>query len=226
MSAKHRCLDFPELEIILDLPAAAPARLELEACPRCRARMAVLAEFLTDTSHPAGAHPEEAGRRLRLAFETELRQAAGAPRAEAARHSAAWPIRHRRLAWGLAASLALAVLILGGRQRWFAPEPADLLRGERHQGEEAILLLPMAARPDGSLLLGWRAVRGAEVYKVQFLSADLETVAEFTVLTDTLLLLTPGALAAVPGSPLAWQVTALGNSATLARSGIVAVSTP
>ena len=226
MNASHRCPDFPELEAMLDLPPSAPERQALEACPRCRARLAVLAEFLTDDSRPEGARLADAGPRLRRAFEAELEAAAGGPRPERSRPSAMQRFWGSRLSWGLAASFTLAALVLGGRELWLEPQPAQLVRGDRAGGETGLELLPVITRPDGALILRWRPAPGATSYRVQLLDAGLAPIAEEAALADTLLLLPPGALPAASGDLFGWQVTALQDGATLAVSGVGVFGAP
>ena len=208
---QHRCLDFPALEALVDLPPAAAARA-LADCPRCQARLSLLTEFLGDAAHPPGAQPEAAARRLRRALAVEL----DAAQLHRGRHQL-W--LQPRLVWSLAAGLAAVVCLiaLGGERGWFTAEPPERWRGER-PGAEISLLSPQT-EVGGALLLSWRSLSGAAGYRVDLLDADLRLLGSIAA-TDTLLRVDPTTLPAGARAALAWQVTALAaeGGAVLARS--------
>jgi hypothetical protein len=215
---EHRCLDFPDLEALISLPPEAPARRALADCPRCGARLSLLAEFLEDKTRPAGARPEAAARALRRAMAAELGAGAGA----ASRRQPGL-----RLAWRLSAGLAMlaCVVTVGALRGWFAPELVERWRGEVPNAELA--LLPAHRDPTGDWLLSWRALPGAASYRVDLLDADLQLLGSVAA-ADTLLRLSPAALPAQARSPLAWQVTALAteSGAALAQSPLGLLPSP
>lgn len=222
MSAQksHHCLDFAALEALIDAPAAAEARLALGDCPRCRARLSLLAEFLADASRPLGAQPEIAAQAIRRVLAGELASPAEAPSRRRLR-----PLSRRD--WSLAAGLAavLCLLAIGLEWRWLTPESPDRWRGERSGAE--IVLLPPQSEAGGRLLLSWRALPGAATYRIEVLDSELDVLQSLTA-TDTLLLLDPLNSPAARPAPLAWQVTALpeAGSPALAQSPVARLPLP
>ncbi|MBM4117428.1 hypothetical protein FJ251_06730 [bacterium] len=219
MKVDHRCLSTRDLETLVDLPPTAPARQALLGCPRCQTQLEQLEEFLHDRSRPAGSRPDDAAWRLQLALAAELR-GAGADRRPN------W-LRRPRLAWGVAASLALAGVLFAVVDEWgWRPrETTPRWRGEPMPA--TILLLPVGREAADTLRLSWRAQAGAARYRVDIWDADFRSLLRAS-LADTLLRVDAARLRAKAAPPFAWQVTALATAegAVLAHSPIATLSIP
>jgi hypothetical protein len=163
------CPEFETLAAWRELPGSDARRAHVESCPRCRARLAAMDEFVTPTADelPAGewaAAREELGRRR--AGDERLRSRGGAEVVRMPRHAPRW-----RLALALGAAAALvaisAVTWLGVRGR-----QAPALR---ESGPAA--WAPTVKLQARTIRISWAAVPQAETYRLVFSDPTLEPIA-------------------------------------------------
>jgi hypothetical protein len=223
-SACHAIRELPALGV---LPAGDPRRAHLNACPRCRARLATYLEFVEAPPAVSGPQREEALARLGAALDREI---LGRARTTARSFPA-----HRRRPWldgrallgerglpagALAAAALLAVIGLTVLRVQERP-PGVVLRAQHGRGgTELPETVAGHLEDDGSLLLRWRPVAGATAYRVELLDGELALLAAFEAGADTQRVIPADALrrAVHTAGSHAWTVTALVHGDVIARS--------
>jgi hypothetical protein len=215
---KQGCPPLERFEELLRLDPGDPRRAHLEDCPRCSARVTAFQSFLTMRPLPEGIDLDEARRRLSQALRQEV---AGRERASRSRPSFPsgfflWP--RWKPALGLAAALALGVILVRTTLDR-RPDQEIVLRGDSGAGPAVVLLQPVPAE-DGALLLRWRKAQDAEGYRVLIYGPDLAEIARIEAGGDTALVLTAARLSqlARPGSAVFWRVATLGRGDQLSLS--------
>jgi hypothetical protein len=235
---KSACIATEDLATILDLPPDAPERHHLETCPRCMARLATYMEFILDSSVPPGADSKEAGKSLRIAFQTAMDHApteavrSRRPLRPERTWSFPWRLRPVRAFAAAAAVLIVAVGLYAGITYVRGDHEVDVLRGRSvpdggAMGERITLLEPRAEGAD-AIRLRWDAASGITSYEVVVFGADLQDLARFPLLKETNCLvrkadLRPGP---APGAVIGWQVIAYRDGAAALRSPVGALRIP
>jgi hypothetical protein len=206
-----------ELERLLTLPEDHPERRAAAASPRFEALRRMLAEFerptdaLVTDAELASARVE-LRRRLAEAGLLDSPAATRAPTPAAPQAPRSLP-RPGVLVWlltggGRPAFAVAAALIVVGIGWWTTQRPTrETTRAIATPGA-----FELATRLEGDgLVLSWRAVEGADGYRVVFLDAGLAEVARLDVPTGTSLTLRAGELPAgvSPGSRVSLEVVAL-----------------
>ena len=164
------CPDFEALASLSRLPAGDARRAHLEGCARCQARLLSLEEFLAPSSDDL---PEDEWR----AAEAELRRRRAHDGLVAPSRGVGSVRRSRTLtAWRPAFAAAAAIVIVAGA--WL------VVRG-RHEPELRGVpggdWVPTVETRGPIATIAWRALPGADNYRVVFLGASLEPVATLDV---------------------------------------------
>jgi hypothetical protein len=199
------CIKPEDLGGVADLAPDHPVRLHLSSCARCQARWKAYLSFLADKDPIPGARDEAAGEVLAGLIDLQFGTAAPVRRVRRSPFDR-WKGRFLILT-PAAAVIVVALLILGHGERGRAPE--QVLRGPE---TAAIFGLEIpVVQPDGRLRLAWRALAGADAYRVRVFNTGLDRVFESPAQSETTLVLTPSEFrpAGPPGSPLLWRVIAL-----------------
>ena len=211
------CIRSEDLGEVAELPAGHPLRMHLESCSRCQAQWKAYQSFLEDDRVLPGTRDAEAA----AALDAAIRRHFPSPRPEEARESGRSGRlgRHRnlrRFAPVLAGAAALAAVLLVGHPR--GPNLGDLvLRGH---GPALLHLEAPRTLPDGAVLLTWSSFTGADAYRVAILDLRLDPVCDLPALSETTMVLRPGALDphARPGTKVIWRVIALRDREAIAAS--------
>jgi hypothetical protein len=221
VSAKPvECVAAEDVGDILVLPEGDPRRLHLESCPRCRALVVSHREFLAAHDDESIYGEREARQmdaaRARLVAES---RPATAHRGSAERPRETWWDRwfapSLRPAWAIAGvALAAGAVLYAARLRAPAPEP--VLRGG---GVEPMALGEPERRPDGGVVLRWRAEAGAERYELHFYSTSLAELGQLSG-ADTSIVLAPAELpeAYRAGAIILYRVRAMRGGDAIATS--------
>ena len=227
MNMEH--VDPEELGEIESLPESHPKRRHVEECPRCKAALAAYQAFLSPPEGLAASDRAEARTRLTAARAAGGR--VGGVRAGAVtagrRRWWAWPAWRPALALSAAAVVA-AVLYVSYSYRG-GPQPTSLRGGhEELRGGGAPEILDVARDRDDAFRLRWRAVAGADAYRVTLFAANLEVIGEYEAGADTSFSLGAGGAGATNGSDavgraLYVQVTALREGEEASTSAMVPV---
>lgn len=208
---------------LLRLDAEDPRRRHLEECPRCRARATAFRSFMEMEPAPAGADREDARRKLCAAIRHETEHGGGGAESRS-------PASLRRMlspAWkpalGLtAAAMLIAILVRAPGDRGQTGEM--MLRGA---GASAAAVEAPAATwgADGSVVLQWPTVAGADGYRVLIYNQDLEEIARLETAREATVILSAERSAAwVPaGEAVFWRVAALshGDATSLSSPAIL-----
>lgn len=215
-----RCIPIEELARVRELPAGAPERAHVDACPRCRASLLALEEFEhADERLPAEAGA--AGARAKLDALIETLTTAPAP-ASRSRESAGWLQRlFAPPAVRFAAGFAIVALIAASAWLVLRPPGGGTAPGERIvRGEAAPSGEARLETVTGGWALTWPAVAGAETYDVVFLDADLHELARVPAVAGTRLALERDALPAglSPGATVLVEVDAMAGGGVLFAS--------
>lgn len=222
-----RCFEVEELGEILQLNAADPRRLHIDACPRCQSRLLVYREFVEDSTVPEGARLQDAAARLGRAFQGEVAPPRSArlpkSRSTLSRLMDSLWAPALKPAWVGAGVLVMAFVAYTGYQAYWNSKAPDVLRGAGPGGSMrsgSVVLRPARVGPDGTITLSWGSVTGADTYRVRLLSSALADLATFGPLPDTSLAVAaehlPRGLPA--GTLVGWQVEALASGEVLATS--------
>jgi len=192
----NRCLTLEELGVADERAAA-----HLRDCPRCRARWASYREFLEPADTPDLSELREANTALDALIDREFGRSSPAtseapavpelgplsrpPRSVPARRPRWW-------LWGLVPALgaACALMVLLSPDRG----GSGVMRGGK---PSPIVVEPVETRADGSVLLRWRRVPGADRYRVRLFDPDLRPLDEGPVRVDTFLVVPAGSGAAL-----------------------------
>ena len=196
-----RCLSVEEIARLGTADARDPQRRHVDSCARCAALAVEYAEFVR--AQPGeGADVGDAARHL-SAFVAEriVREPASAATQRPPRRR--FDLSYRRLLL-MAASAAAAVVLVVVVARWQSTPDEVRLRGEG----VALQLEPYTVAVDGTVVLSWSAVPGADGYRVQILGADLSERAVLAPAVGTTAVLSPAILALERGTYY-WEVTAL-----------------
>jgi hypothetical protein len=165
------CLEFEALASLSGLPAGDPRRVHVEGCPRCRARLIALEEFVAASGSgvpDAEWRVAEAALRRRRVSDGLVSPPAAPP---AARRT--W----MRAEWRPVLAAAAAVVVVSAGSWWVTKshhEPA--LRAV--PGDEWTLAV---GTREAGVTIAWLAAPGADQYRVVFLDASLEPVATLEV---------------------------------------------
>lgn len=228
MTTGDRCIPVELLEEASQRPSDDPGRRHLETCPRCRARLAELEDFLRRTPAPPEARPGEARLELQQWLDTQLL----APAPVRARPL---PVARRRWqpwaaspGWRLAA-VAAAVVVAAGTWavlRPQAPVPGAAVRGEggapRGGMSREIFALSLEPESGAGVRVRWAPVVGADRYEVTVHAPDLSVLARFDAGDRTVATVPDSLLGGLPGRPATLlRVHALRLGDELARSGFV-----
>jgi hypothetical protein len=165
------CLDFETLAALSDLSADDPRRVHVESCPRCRARLIALKEFVASSGSDvpdAEWRAAEAELRRRRVSDGLVSPPARPPAVRRTWTRAVW-----RPVFAAAASL---VVVLAGA--WWVMQSRHEPALRALPGDEWI---PSVGSRGAAVTIAWRATPGADQYKVVFLGASLEPVATLEV---------------------------------------------
>jgi len=218
------CPSDHELADLADAPATDPRRAHVDACPRCRARLADFAAFVRDERDTAPAELAAAERTLAAAVAARLdAMGAGTTPASAQPQPPAvtpLPARPRRrvawTAWAAAAAFAVSAGWLVVRHN--GPVLERGTRATAPARDRVVLLAPL--RGDGAVTLRWQDVPGADRYVVRFVGADLVEVARSPGLDRASYVLERAALPTglARGTSVLWQVVAFREGERVAAS--------
>jgi hypothetical protein len=235
----HRCVEPMELAALLALPTDDPRRLEAAGCPRCDSLLRELAAFLDGDAALPELEKIRAERHLAGvlagAMAVPTGRAAGAVSSVSGRRSLGRSRRGRGWGWGpgLAAATAAGVLFILVREPLAPTGPSGVLRGGSRTASEAgeLTVTVTAGRSDGTVLLTWPAVAGADRYLVELFSAELDTLALYGPLSEPALEVDAARLrhdGAGPGAAagVLCRVRALGRDGGLAVSRLAGLTLP
>jgi hypothetical protein len=230
------CPELHELLALQTRPIGDPGRLHLDACPRCRNRVALYADFTQPSSLPAEVDLADAERRLGASLGTR-RRAAPAAQDRAPRTVREGPgLLHSLLApfgglgpWRLAVAgggliAAVALVVIHPWQP--ASDPTGALRSGG-TAEEVELQAP-SVLPDGWIRLAWTPDPQAEAYRIRVLGPDLTEILSRDVTGATALVVERGTLpASIPtGTVLGWNVAVLRGGGEIRRSSTGTLRAP
>ena len=236
------CVPIEALEALLALPAGDAKRRHVESCPRCRARLLALAEFVSAPADVPEALLAEADAHLAKVMRRELALdpvaapiAPAAPIASVASGATSAPgapaVRERiaprwRMPWawvgaGVAFATVAFLSVRAIEDRLTDAPP--VLRG----APERTLAAPEGLRAEagtGDVTLTWSPSAGAEDYQVTVYAADLTEIVRLPPSADTTVVVTradlPPSTAGKTGASAFWRVTAR------AKGDPLGVSTP
>jgi len=215
----ERCLETEELGDVLESDPGDPRRRHVRVCPRCAARLAAYQEFLALRGEAKDAREEDAAARLNAFVEEAVLGGApwpqDAPAMGPLRQWLASLARPHRLVPACAGVLAVAILALIVRP-WEAGHDAPLrLRGE--EAAAAVHTFDPVPGENGTLLLRWSAVPGAQTYVVVILSPGFLELGRLEAGADTVVAIGPATLPQRPFRGF-WQVRAAAELAEVSRS--------
>lgn len=224
MSERH--LSELELAGLMELPAGHPRRAHLDACPRCRARLAQYHAFLAAPADVPAHESSDADQRLERFLQREV--AGGAAPASGAnvtfaRRFADWwrsPVAAPALAFAAVVALiggvSLVMVLQQARPVREAPGEEPLLRG----GETAVVTLAAPeALAGGGARLRWTSAPDADAYEVLVFSPALDEVGRLGPVKDSSLEIPRERLWSMAnGDTLLVRVRALRAGATLGES--------
>ena len=245
---KNACPPVESFDHLLTLHPADPRRQHLDHCPRCRARLIAFRSFLEGGPLPAGADLDAARAHLTAAVRKEARLPFAAPPAPAprahplgeswlqrvrARLSArpagapARPLLARPWAAALAFSGVAAVIVLLLVRPGAHRQGEIVLRGGP-EVQEDLVLSPAETLADGSMLLRWRSISGAESYRVTFYAKNLEQIVQVSAGEANFLTIPAANLAALgpSGATVFWRVEAMAGGDPAVRSAPASLILP
>ncbi len=165
------CPDVEALAALSGLSADDPRRAHVESCPRCRARLIALEEFVAASGSDvpeAEWHVAEAELRRRRVSDGLVSPPARPPAVRRTWTRAVWrPV--------FAAAASLVVMIAGA---WWVVQSRHEPTLRALPGDEWI---PSVESRGAAVTIAWRATPGADQYRVVFLDASLEPVATLEV---------------------------------------------
>jgi hypothetical protein len=227
----HRCVEHSELAAISRLPEDDPRRREADECPRCAARLAQYVEFMDGFVPPEG---DMEGADARLAefmddvFDRQLSGAGSAPETPERTGFFDWLGRLLlpRPALAGAAVLLVVVVAVTVWKPWSTDPP--VLRNDVPAGQEtaAVVTLPPSTADDGSLVLSWEPLEGADGYRIRIRSQELAELAVFGPIPGTSFTLDSGLLPPDAPDTVWWEVIATSGGDEIARSNPAAVQLP
>lgn len=220
---KHDCLSPEELASLRALPAGHAQRRAAESCPRCAALLRALGSFLEgDAAIPTAEMAAAEGKLAGVVAGLAARQPA------TARGVARLRSRGSTWGWGLGLAAGLAGLVLlAGRDADLTAGPSGVLRGSQQAAAPAPAPgVTLGVTADGALHLQWPAVDGAEAYRLELFSADLDTLAVLGPLAvphaELAASALPAGAAAIDGALLC-RVRAYAGQVEVAASALAAV---
>jgi hypothetical protein len=220
---KHRCVDHSELAGIARLPEDDPRRREIDECPRCTARLVQYREFMTGQVPPGG---DAEGADAHLAgfmndvFDRQLGGSGTTPDAPERTGFFDWLGRlfAPRPALAGAAVLIVAIAAVVIWQPWTS-DPRVVRNDDSSRRQPAtIVTLPNSVSGDGSVLLSWRPVAGADGYQIRIRTQELAELAVFGPNPDTSFTLNRDLLPAGAPETVWWEVVATRGGDEIARS--------
>jgi hypothetical protein len=208
-----QCLEVDRIAAVLDLPPDHPERRHAESCPRCTALVDSYRAFVE-------AEPVEGSglEQTRGDLDAHIRSQAERwmPDTRVQSHSVWWRTLLRP------APILAAGVVLVAAAWWFARAPEESVTRGDVPAEQSIVLHEAQANADGSIVLSWDAVTGADRYRVRIYGPDFHEVYQSADVTATSLTIARDALPAELPRPadLTWEVQA--------RFGtdVIGVSTP
>ena len=212
------CLDLEALASLSGLPAGDPRRAHVESCPRCRARLVALEEFVAGTGSDV---PDAEWLAAKAAL--ERRRVSEGLAARPATPPVVRPTWTRALWRPVFAAAATLVLVSAGV--WWTTQSRHEPALRAVPGDEWTIAV---GTREAAVTIAWLASPGADQYRVVFLDASLEPVAtlevgaalEATVRRDSL----PGGLS--HGQAVMVEVHALRGAEAIARSRAVPITLP
>jgi hypothetical protein len=200
-----KCVDVERIGSVLEYPADHPVRRHTEECPRCRSLVQSYQAFLEASPAP-GAGVTEARPRLDAAIRR------GADAAFPAQARAPFPMKSggwwRAWVRPVPALATALVVVAAAFLFWPRGEPTSLLR-ESGQAADA-WNLSVAAPTDGSVLLSWNEVAGADAYEVRIYGPELDELLRLPSTATSVAVGRSAFPADLPaGADLTWVVTAL-----------------
>lgn len=214
---------------IEELPQSHPDRRHVESCARCQAARAAYRAFLEPPDRLPASERAAARARLTAARDSPASRRADGVKTMAEAGRARWWSRPAlRPIWaGSAGVIIVAVLYFAGGDR-LAGRDAVRLRGTAPEdvgtaGGSAPSILEATRDRGGAFRLRWRAVPGADAYRVTLFSARLEVIARHDAGSDTSLVLPAGEVPDGAGGALYWQVAALRDGDETATSPMIPV---
>lgn len=221
------CMPIENLVELITLDPDDPRRAHLDACPRCRARLAAFRSFLEMHPLPEGARPADARKRLSRAIrqETSISQRSRS-------RPGPWSFLEilRRPRWQAAAGLVVAtgavVLLLQLTER--REEQPILLRGA--EGTESVegSVPAHSVQADGAVELRWPSMADADEYQILIAGLDLEEILRVEAGPETQILLAAETVRDLgrPGSVVFWRVSALRGGDRIALSPPATLTLP
>ncbi len=219
----HDCHSDEVLAALHDRGAAA-ADAHLAACPRCRARLADYALWVSD-AQPLDAVEQQAAADMAAAVRARLD--AGAPARVVTPPVPAVPSR-RRLAWPALAAAAVVVVAAGTFVTLTHAPRRERVRGATPPVTVGVFAArPPRAAPDG-VVLEWGAARGADAYLVRFFGTDLVDRATLGPVTATSCRVAEDSLppGLTHGDRVMFEVVALARGERIGRTAPRTVEVP
>ena len=205
------CVDVTNIAAVLELPAEHPWRRHAESCPRCRSLVASYIAFVE--GEPAEGSDLE---RVRGTLDARIRADASRwkPSGSAAR-SFPWRTLMRPVPLLAAALVVVAAVVF-----WSSREPEQSSLRESTPQAQAFALNPAQLAADGSILLSWTPVAGADAYQVRLYGPDFGEIHRSSNTTATSLTVERSILPPNQSSrlDLTWRVFALSQGDVIATS--------
>jgi hypothetical protein len=200
------CIDGERIAEVSDLPADHPLRRHVADCPRCRNLLRSYQKFVL--AEPVAGFAGDAALRTLdalIASKVGERSAASRPAQSTSRFSLRGFLRPVPLLAAAAVCALVAVVV------WRQSQGPDdiLLRNE--SPSPAAALAPAEVRPDGSILLSWTAVPGADAYQVRIYGPGFTEVYRHPDVAETSAVIDRSSLPSdlPPQLDLLWRVYAL-----------------
>lgn len=231
MSAETpRCPDVDALATFESWPAGDPRRAHVASCARCSALRAELLAFAAGDSAAVGATRDElraANDRLAGVLAAEVAgEVTPTRRADVPRESGSWLARMLAAlaSPAMRPALAVAVIAIVAGAWWMSRGPRaggePELRGATPAGAAVELMAP-AAPERGHVTLEWKAASGAEDYRIELLTEELDPLATFGPVAATRYDLGAGAASGVrSGTRALVRVIALRDGQAIAESAM------
>lgn len=230
------CFEVEDLEGVVAAIERGERPAHLDACPRCRALLASCRTFLDPTDPPEGSDITDASRRLALPAllgwegrrSAEGRSADSVSSAKASARRSRWRFD---MPWLRPIYAVAAILLVAFVAREIVPgmgrqDPSRVLRGHAPAAASVELLAPRADM-QGSIVLEWHEVSGAESYDMIVYRQDLSVVKRMKIAKATSVTLTSDDVTALGAAHAAyWQVIATKGGEELARSAPVEFRLP
>lgn len=203
-----KCIDIERIAEVAELPADDAMRRHVEGCPRCRNLWRSYQKFMS-AEPVAGFGIDAARRELDALIDTKV----GEKRPTASqRSSSRFPnalrgfLRPVPLLATAAAAVVVAVVVW---QQSRGPE--GILLRDSSTSQTAAALAPAEVRPDGSILLSWTAVPGADAYEIRIYGPSFTEIYRHPNVTETSVVIDRSSLPSdlPPTLDLMWRVYAL-----------------